>query len=47
VSLEPRSGALLQLLLPDGQECTIYPLLSGTVRICVGPAGAPWYDRGW
>jgi hypothetical protein len=47
VSLTPRPDALYQVLLPDGSECCVYPLTYGRARIVVGPAGAPWYDRGW
>lgn len=38
---EWRPGALYWAPLPDGREVTIYPLLGGKARLCVGPLADP------
>jgi hypothetical protein len=31
----------------DGHAIVVYPLVMGTVRVVVGPAGEPFYDDAW
>lgn len=31
----------------SGWEITLYRMAFGNTRLCVGPPGVPWYDRGW
>jgi len=42
-----RDGALACRLLPDGRELTVYPLLFGRARLCIGSPDIDWYDDGW
>lgn len=42
---EWRRGAIFWKPLADGREVTVYPLLYGAGRLCVGPLGDQWgYD---
>lgn len=43
---EARAGALAQRSLDDGRELVVYPTIF-TTRLCLGPAGEPWYDDAW
>lgn len=40
-------GALAYRALDDGQCLALYPLVTGTVRICLGPTGEQVYDDAW
>lgn len=43
-----RPGAAYWAPLPDGREVTIYPLLGGKARLCVGPLADPsGYDAAY
>lgn len=41
------AGTLAERELPDGRVIVVYPLIMGTARVCIGPAGADFYDDAW
>jgi hypothetical protein len=41
-----RDYALARRLLDDGREVCLYPMIYN-VRLCIGEAGAPFYDHAW
>ncbi|WP_217924850.1 hypothetical protein [Miltoncostaea oceani] len=45
--IEDRHGALSVRVSELGFEISLYPMLFGNVRLCVGAAGASTYDRAW
>jgi hypothetical protein len=42
-----RPGVLGDRLLEDGRELTLYPMLFGNVRLCLGWPNLGYYDQGW
>lgn len=45
--MSARLGSLHTRVLEDGRELTVYPMTFGKARLCIGPAGEPFYDDGW
>ena len=43
----PRPGSMGWRDMHDGRELTLYPMLFGNVRLCIGVQGAETYDDGW
>lgn len=39
-----RPGSLYRRLLEDGRELTVYPLIMGTARLCIGDPDEPFFD---
>lgn len=42
-----RRGSLATRLLEDGRELTLYPMLFGNTRLCIGDPDESFYDQGW
>jgi hypothetical protein len=44
---ETRPGALGVRVLDDGRQLTLYPMLFGNTRLCLGWPSFGTYDAGW
>ena len=42
-----RPGSIGTRIRPDGQELTLYPMLFGNTRLCIGDPGLGVFDRAW
>lgn len=47
MSAEARSGTVAYRITEDGVELTLYPMIMGQVRLCVGEPDAATYDKAW
>jgi hypothetical protein len=45
--INPRPGCYYLRILPDGREVTVLAMTFGKARLCIGEAGAPYYEDGY
>ncbi len=45
--MDEREGSVYHRVLDDGRDLTVYPMIVGQGRLCIGPADSGYYDDAW